>query len=146
MVHNVLALLIARICNKKRAYTPNKATAPSRSEVCVSLLLMSWGRLVQMCIWVYADGSKKLLNARKYDDDDSNNRDNLMQGSWALGMKYHENADEEDELYEELQKRGINVGEFRKMGLSIEELRDFVYRLDRLLERHPDGSDDEKCG
>jgi hypothetical protein len=46
-------------------------------------------------------------------------------------MKY-ENCSEE-ELYQILKEYGTNVDRIRKMGLSLQGLRDFVRCLDRLL-------------
>lgn len=47
----------------------------------------------------------------------------------------------EEELYEKLEKRGVNVDEFRKMRLPPKELGEFVRCIDRLLlEGRSDGN------
>jgi hypothetical protein len=43
----------------------------------------------------------------------------------------------EDELYEEMRKRRVNMDELLKMGLTFEDLKDLARRLDALLERSP---------
>lgn len=47
-------------------------------------------------------------------------------------MRFEEPRWHEHELYERLQKLGVNVNELRRLKLSLEDLNDMVNRLDRL--------------